>query len=607
MTTGIITVYYTYNDEPKTGLTPEVTVSSIRKSDDQIVKVVDAQAMAPVSATDHPGVYYYSYANFDTDLYVYIVNCTSQDSANVDVDSIPGDVSFLESSIQASVNAIPTNPLLTNDARLNNLDAAISSRATQTSVNDIPTASENSAATWGAVSRVVTGIPKEAEIDAIKAKTDNLPADPASETNVDQVVTDVWSENLSTYVVDQAGKKLHTLQGAPSANIADYRADVSALALEASAQAIKNKTDNLPADPASETNVDALLSEIWSEDLSGYGAGTAGNKVHNFIASPSANLDDYKADISALALEASLQLIKAKTDNLPVDPASGTAVAAVSLDVWLEDLSGYGVGTAGNKVHNLQNPPSQTLDDYKADIAALALEATAQAIKAKTDNLPADPASETNVDNVYDDVWSTDPAGYGADTAGLALATAAAGADPQAVAVEVWSEPLANYNGAGIAGERLKVAASANDPDVVAERVWDRQTGLHPDTGSFGRHVRDLVSAPSANLDDYKADLTQLLADVASLDTILTVTGANINSATITEIASQTLRMGASATEDSADFYSLTDLILTVLKSELIETSPTTGQHNVKKTSGGNFRQDTVMLDGDAKPIVSTV
>jgi hypothetical protein len=40
-------------------------------------------------------------------------------------------------SVQAGVAAIPTNPLLTGDSRLNNLDATISSRATQVSINDI--------------------------------------------------------------------------------------------------------------------------------------------------------------------------------------------------------------------------------------------------------------------------------------------------------------------------------------------------------------------------------------------------------------------------------------------------------------------------------------
>jgi len=40
---------------------------------------------------------------------------------------------------EATVSAIPTNPLLTNDTRLDNLDATISSRATTTAVGNIPT------------------------------------------------------------------------------------------------------------------------------------------------------------------------------------------------------------------------------------------------------------------------------------------------------------------------------------------------------------------------------------------------------------------------------------------------------------------------------------
>lgn len=54
--------------------------------------------------------------------------------------SISADIAALNldvDSIQTSVNAIPTNPLLTNDARLNNLDATISSRASQSSINNI--------------------------------------------------------------------------------------------------------------------------------------------------------------------------------------------------------------------------------------------------------------------------------------------------------------------------------------------------------------------------------------------------------------------------------------------------------------------------------------
>ena len=53
--------------------------------------------------------------------------------------SVANETTVASRASQTSVNSIPTNPLLTNDARLNNLDATISSRATQASVSLIPT------------------------------------------------------------------------------------------------------------------------------------------------------------------------------------------------------------------------------------------------------------------------------------------------------------------------------------------------------------------------------------------------------------------------------------------------------------------------------------
>lgn len=66
------------------------------------------------------------------------------------------------SSILSAISAIPTNPLLNTDSRLNTLDATISSRL--------------------AASAYIA--PDNADILLIKAKTDNLPVDPASTTNV---------------------------------------------------------------------------------------------------------------------------------------------------------------------------------------------------------------------------------------------------------------------------------------------------------------------------------------------------------------------------------------------------------------------------------------
>lgn len=57
-------------------------------------------------------------------------------STDTRLDNLDAKISTRAS--QESVNNIPVNPLLTNDTRLNNLDTTVSSRATQTSVTAIP-------------------------------------------------------------------------------------------------------------------------------------------------------------------------------------------------------------------------------------------------------------------------------------------------------------------------------------------------------------------------------------------------------------------------------------------------------------------------------------
>lgn len=97
-------------------------------------------------------------------------------------------------------------------------------------------------------------------IDAIKAKTDNLPADPADDSDIDA--------------------QLATITGYLDTEIAAILA-----AVDTEVAAIKAKTDNLPADPASETNVDANETKIDTVDTV-------------------------------------IDAIKAKTDNLPASPAA---------------------------------------------------------------------------------------------------------------------------------------------------------------------------------------------------------------------------------------------------------------------------------------------
>jgi hypothetical protein len=53
--------------------------------------------------------------------------------------------------------------------------------------------------------------------------------------------------------------------------------------------------------------------------------------------------DDFKADVSALSLETTVQAIKFKTDNLPADPAAASDIPNIQ-----QELTTYGVSTSGD-------------------------------------------------------------------------------------------------------------------------------------------------------------------------------------------------------------------------------------------------------------------
>jgi hypothetical protein len=92
--------------------------------------------------------------------------------------------------IKTKIDTIPSNPVLVNDARLNNLDTTISSRSNFDASSDIVEAnikqvnnnSVTSVSDFKADSVDLGDMP--ADVAAIKSKTDNLPVDPASNTQV---------------------------------------------------------------------------------------------------------------------------------------------------------------------------------------------------------------------------------------------------------------------------------------------------------------------------------------------------------------------------------------------------------------------------------------
>jgi len=85
------------------------------------------------------------------------------------------------------------------------------------------------------------------------------------------------------------------------------------------------------------------------------------------------SFSDYKADVSALALEATAQAIKAKTDNLPVDPADHSGLIA-------------GIGAAGGTLQTQINDV-HAITDAKVDANLAAIGVASGKIDTAQDDL----------------------------------------------------------------------------------------------------------------------------------------------------------------------------------------------------------------------------
>ena len=234
---------------------------------------------------------------------------------------------------------------------------------------------------------------KDDEIDAIKAKTDNLPADPTSETNATANTNSIIAEiNANEAKIDIIDTNVDTIVGKLPMNY--IMGSFVQSDKDDEIDAIKAKTDNLPADPTSETNAtsntNSIISEINANEakidiIDTNVDGIVAKLPTNYIMGSSVQSD--KDD--------EIDAIKAKTDNLPVDPASETNATSNTNTIVSE------INTNEAKIDtvdtNVDTIVSKLPTNYIMGSSVLtAKDDEIDAIKAKTDNLPADPTSETN-------------------------------------------------------------------------------------------------------------------------------------------------------------------------------------------------------------------
>jgi hypothetical protein len=214
----------------------------------------------------------------------------------------------------------------------------------------------------------IVGTNLDAQVSAVKAKTDNLPTDPAD-------------ESLVIAATDAIFNRIGAPAGASvSADIAAVQSDTNDIQTRLPAALVSGRMD---------ANVGAMAANVL----------TAAATAADFTTEIQTGL----ATAASLATtDGKVDAIKAKTDNLPSDPADQSLVIAAT-DAVMARLG----APAGASV--------------SADIAAVKVDTAA--VKAKTDNLPSDPADASVIAGRFDTV-DTNVAAVKAKTDSLAFTVA---------------------------------------------------------------------------------------------------------------------------------------------------------------------------------------
>jgi hypothetical protein len=330
--------------------------------------------------------------------------------------------------------------------------------------------------TGATVAAIQAGLATATVLSDVKAKTDLLPAQPAA---VGSQMDLVNAPNAYAIEAIHDGLTLETtIEAHVTSALSNYgtvtSSQLNARTLSAvnyatatTATAIKAKTDNLPTDPASNTVVNTRLaaSSYTAPDNAGITAIKA--KTDNLPASPAAvgsqmdlvnapNATAIAAIQSGLATATTATAIKAKTDLLPTDPASNTVVNTRLASATYVPPDNANIVVAANQATS-------------AATTAGTINTTTTAIKAKTDLLPSDPASNTQLNTRLASASYVAPDNAGitaikAKTDNLPASPAAVGSAMTLTAGTITSIQSGLATSAVLAGVKTKTDNLPSDP-----------------------------------------------------------------------------------------------------------------------------------------------
>lgn len=247
-----------------------------------------------------------------------IKTATDVESDTADIQSrIPA--ALVSGRIDANVGAMAANTLTASALATDAVTEIQSGLATQTSVDDLPTNAELATALASADDATLSAIAAEAiKTAAIKAKTDNLPSDPADASDI----ASSFSTVNGTLATLATAANLATVAGYLDTEIA-------------SILAIANKLDSAMVLDGSVYQFTANALELGPSGSGGTSDWTADQRtaIATILGIPASGTTPEVPSAGALKviddfLDTEVAAIKAKTDNLPADPADASDIAS---------------------------------------------------------------------------------------------------------------------------------------------------------------------------------------------------------------------------------------------------------------------------------------
>jgi len=274
-------------------------VTSVAEGNVTVVTSKNGGALTGFTLTDKwtelgQGLYTINFANTDLDtegFFAYLVTVTGCDQYS--------GIMYV-SDWETNVDSILEDTATTLDGKINTIDTNVDSI-----LEDTATTLDGKITTVDTV------------VDAIKAKTDNLPIDPADESSIQGGIVDArdaiignettMETNLVAAITDAEGNirggaydlhllydDLNAIQTALTAIKGVGWTDENLTTIDSLIDAIKAKTDNLPVDPADESLIEAAITAI-------------GDSIRGADADTLKTLSD---QLDLTALEATLTAIK---------------------------------------------------------------------------------------------------------------------------------------------------------------------------------------------------------------------------------------------------------------------------------------------------------